>query len=98
MNDANQTVTIKNERKATTQFSVTKKLTGREATANDTFTFELVDSPDAADVLDNATVTGNGTAEFKEITLTTLEITFTISVRIEPIRSAALPMTRRFIR
>ena len=72
VNDANQTVTIKNERKATTQFSVTKELTGRKATANDTFTFELVDSPDAANVLDSVTVTGNGTAEFDEITLTTL--------------------------
>ena len=72
VNDANQTVTIKNERKATTQFSVTKKLTGREATESDTFTFELVKSPDAEDVLDSVTMTGNGTATFDAITLKTL--------------------------
>ncbi len=79
--NANQTVNVTNVRKVTVQFPVTKDLVGRDAKDDDSFTFELVASPDATDLLDTATVSGEGTVSFDPITFTVPDKPYTYYIR-----------------
>ena len=81
ISNANQTVNVTNVRKVSAQFSVTKDIVGRDTQDGDSFTFELVASPDATDVLDTVTVSGEGTVFFDPITFTVPGRTYTYYIR-----------------
>lgn len=66
-----QKVSVDNVRETEATFTATKTLNGRDATTNDSFTFELLNS-DRTSVLDTKTITGTVDEETGTVTLPTV--------------------------